>query len=53
MIDSIKPVVKNWKKPITIARHAYGDVYNTRAGIHLGLYFWRQRRTYASACAGT
>ena len=23
----IKPVVKNWKKPITIARHAYGDVY--------------------------
>ena len=27
MIDSIKPVVKNWKKPITIARHAYGDVY--------------------------
>ena len=27
MIDSIKPVVRNWKKPITIARHAYGDVY--------------------------
>ena len=27
VIDSIKPVVKNWKKPITIARHAYGDVY--------------------------
>ena len=27
MIDSIQPVVKNWKKPITIARHAYGDVY--------------------------
>ncbi|MBQ7896975.1 MAG: NADP-dependent isocitrate dehydrogenase [Clostridia bacterium] len=27
IIDSIKPVVKNWKKPITIARHAYGDVY--------------------------
>ena len=26
-IDCIKPVVKNWKKPITIARHAYGDVY--------------------------
>ena len=26
-IDAIKPVVKNWKKPITIARHAYGDVY--------------------------
>ncbi len=27
LIDSIKPVVKNWHKPITIARHAYGDVY--------------------------
>lgn len=27
LIDSVKPVVKNWKKPITIARHAYGDVY--------------------------
>ncbi len=27
MIDSIKPYVRNWKKPITIARHAYGDVY--------------------------
>ena len=26
-IDTIHPVVKNWKKPITIARHAYGDVY--------------------------
>ena len=27
LIDSIKPAVKNWTKPITIARHAYGDVY--------------------------
>lgn len=27
IIDPIKPVVKNWKKPIIIARHAYGDVY--------------------------
>ena len=26
-IDAIKPVVKSSKKPITIARHAYGDVY--------------------------
>ena len=24
---SIKPAVKSWRKPITIARHAYGDVY--------------------------
>ena len=29
LIDSIKPVVRNWKKPITIARHAYGDVYKS------------------------
>ena len=27
MIDSIKPNVRSWEKPITIARHAYGDVY--------------------------
>lgn len=27
LTPSIKPVVKNWKKPITIARHAYGDIY--------------------------
>lgn len=26
-IDAIKPAVRNWKKPITIARHAYGDIY--------------------------
>ena len=29
IIDCIKPVVKNWDKPITIARHAYGDVYKS------------------------
>ena len=27
MVEGISPVVKNWEKPITIARHAYGDVY--------------------------
>ena len=27
LIDSVKPNVKTWEKPITIARHAYGDVY--------------------------
>ncbi len=27
LIDSIHPAVRSWKKPITIARHAYGDVY--------------------------
>lgn len=27
VVDGIEPCVKNWKKPITIARHAYGDVY--------------------------
>ena len=28
-IPSIHPVVRNWEKPITIARHAYGDVYKS------------------------
>ena len=41
LIESIHPAVRNWKKPITIARHAYGDVYrNTEIRI----------RKRASAC---
>ena len=27
IVKGINPVVKTWKKPITIARHAFGDVY--------------------------
>ena len=27
LVEGISPVVRTWKKPITIARHAYGDVY--------------------------
>ncbi len=27
IVKGIEPCVKNWNKPITIARHAYGDVY--------------------------
>ncbi len=27
LVKGIEPYVKNWTKPITIARHAYGDVY--------------------------
>ncbi len=27
IVKGIEPCVKNWKKPITIARHAYGDLY--------------------------
>ncbi len=27
VVKGIEPCVMNWKKPITIARHAYGDVY--------------------------
>ena len=27
VVSSISPVVKSWQAPITIARHAYGDVY--------------------------
>ena len=27
IVKGIEPYVKTWKKPITLARHAYGDVY--------------------------
>lgn len=27
IVNGINPCVSNWKKPITLARHAYGDVY--------------------------
>jgi isocitrate dehydrogenase len=27
IVKNIKPFVKKWEEPITIARHAYGDVY--------------------------
>ncbi|MDD2211500.1 MAG: NADP-dependent isocitrate dehydrogenase [Clostridia bacterium] len=27
LVQNIKPLVKTWTKPITIARHAYGDLY--------------------------
>ncbi|AGA68776.1 isocitrate dehydrogenase, NADP-dependent [Desulfitobacterium dichloroeliminans LMG P-21439] len=27
LVEGIKPLVTTWKKPITIARHAYGDIY--------------------------
>lgn len=27
IVKGIEPCVKNWKQPITLARHAYGDVY--------------------------
>ena len=27
LVSGIRPAVRNWKKPITIARHAYGDIY--------------------------
>jgi len=27
VVKGVEPVVRNWERPITIARHAYGDVY--------------------------
>lgn len=27
LVESVKPTVNTWKKPITIARHAYGDIH--------------------------
>ena len=29
IVKGVEPYVKTWKKPITIARHAYGDVYKS------------------------
>ena len=35
IVKGIEPCVKNWEKPITLARHAYGDVYkNTEIKVH-------------------
>jgi len=28
VVTNIPPMVRSWVKPITIARHAYGDIYN-------------------------
>jgi len=37
LVKGIKPYVSNWTKPITIARHAYGDVYkNTEMKVPAG-----------------
>lgn len=30
LVNNIKPAVKSWQKPITIARHAYGDIYKNQ-----------------------
>lgn len=37
IVKGIRPCVSNWKEPITIARHAYGDVYqNSEAKVEKG-----------------
>ena len=37
LVDGIVPYVPTWTKPITIARHAYGDIYkNTEAKVPAG-----------------
>ena len=37
IVKGIEPCVKNWKKPITLARHAYGEVYkNTEMKVPAG-----------------
>ena len=37
LVDGIEPYIPTWKAPITIARHAYGDVYkNTEALVPKG-----------------
>ncbi len=29
MVSNVPPMVRSWRKPITIARHAYGDIYKS------------------------
>ena len=36
IVNGITPLIPTWKKPITIARHAYGDVYKNRDGSFQG-----------------
>ena len=37
LVKGVEPYVKNWVKPITIARHAYGDIYkNTELKVAQG-----------------
>ena len=37
IVKGIEPYIPTWKKPITIARHAYGDIYkNTEAKVPAG-----------------
>ena len=37
LVKGIEPYVPTWKKPITIARHAYGDIYkNTETKVKKG-----------------
>lgn len=37
LVEGIRPIVSCWQKPITIARHAYGDVYaGVEAYVHEG-----------------
>ena len=29
ILDTVEPLIPSWKKPITIARHSYGDIYSS------------------------
>ena len=61
IVKGIEPYVKTWKKPITLARHAYGDVYKAsemqipgawqgRTGLHCG--GWLQKCCDSSRVQG-
>ena len=43
LVKGIEPYVRTWKKPITIARHAYGDIYTRRRAAHPGARQGRAR----------
>ena len=54
IVKGIRPFVRTWKKPITLARHAYGDIYKNleyrvEGGERLNLYSGGRTETRYSA----
>lgn len=48
MVKGIAPLVRNWEKPITIARHAFGDIYKNTGTAYS---CWRQSGACRDGCA--
>jgi isocitrate dehydrogenase len=48
LIDSVSPAIPHWTKPITIARHAYGDMYAAVEQRAAGVVMQTQHNSEAS-----